>query len=92
MKAIGWNYRLGHGPWNCKRAPAEIYKHCFAVMSYDSGLLQINSSWKSLTAQVCRSKYGDLAPLLTVDCNLRVAKAIYEDGGIQNWSTHSGNP
>ena len=89
--AIGWNYKNGLSFRNCKKAPAEVYKHCYAVSSYDSGLLQINSSWKTLTAQVCGSKYGDLAPLLTADCNLRVAKALYEDGGLAHWRATSGN-
>lgn len=90
-KAIGWNYKSGTGHWSCKRAPANIYKKCHAVKSYDSGLLQINSSWKTVTAQVCRSKWGDLTVLLTVDCNLRVASYLYrEGGGIGNWAATSG--
>lgn len=90
-KAIGWNYKKGTSHRNCKLAPAEIYKKCKAIKSYDSGLLQVNSTWKTLTAQVCGGKYGDLAPLLTPECNLKVAKALYDDGGFGHWSATSGN-
>jgi hypothetical protein len=58
--------------------------------SYDTGLLQINSSWRSRVAEVC----GDWAienrmqGLRTVDCNLRVARFIMNnsEGGLSNWS------
>lgn len=89
-RVIGWNYKKGFSAGSCKKATADIYKHCFAVRSYDSGLLQINSSWKTLTAQVCGSKFGDLAPLLTADCNLKVAKALFDNGGMGHWKSTSG--
>jgi len=52
--------------------------------SYDSGLLQINSSWKTVTRRVCGT---DLSGLMILDCNLRVAKFILENstGGLGNW-------
>ena len=90
-KVIGWNYKSGLSYLNCKKAPADIYKRCYAVRSYDSGLLQINSSWKTLTARVCGSKFGNLAPLLTSECNLKVAKALLDDGGLGHWSATSGS-
>jgi len=90
-KVIGWNYKPGTGYWSCKRVPADRYKKCSAIHSYDSGLLQINSSWKTVTAQVCGSRWGDLTVLLTVECNLRVASYLYnEGGGIDNWAATSG--
>jgi len=90
-RVIGWNYKSGMGYWSCKRAPTSTYKKCSAVHSYDSGLLQINSSWRTVTSQVCGSKWGDLTVLLTVDCNLRVASYLYkEGGGIDNWAATSG--
>lgn len=54
--------------------------------SIDRGLLQINSSWRSVTAKVCESKKGDLDVLLTLDCNLKVAKYLLENGGLGHWS------
>jgi len=91
-KAIGWNYKSGYGPSNCKLSPATTYKKCKAVRSYDSGLLQINSSWKTVTAQVCKSKFGDLTVLLNAECNLKVASFLFEEGGgISNWKATSGS-
>jgi hypothetical protein len=90
-KVIGWNYHKGMSHKDCKLAPAKIYKKCPAVRSYDSGLLQINSSWKTLTARVCKSKWGDLKPLLTAECNLKVAKALLDDGGFEHWKATSGS-
>jgi soluble lytic murein transglycosylase-like protein len=89
-KAIGWNYHKGMSHNDCKLSPAATYRRCKAVKSFDSGLLQINSSWRSVTAQVCKSKYGDLSVLLVPDCNLKVAKHLYKyGGGIGNWRATS---
>lgn len=53
--------------------------------TYDSGLVQINSSWRTLTLQICKSK--DLQILFDVNCNLKVAKFLLEQtrGGLNNW-------
>lgn len=57
--------------------------------SYDTGLLQINSSWKSVTAKVCgeNAVNNRMQGLKKVDCNLRVARYIMENsqGGLANW-------
>jgi len=88
-KAVGWNYKKGRTHKDCKLAPAAQYRHCKYVSSYDSGLLQINSSWKSVTKSVCKS--SDMLILLKPDCNLRIAKVLYGDGkGISNWKATSG--
>jgi hypothetical protein len=54
--------------------------------SQDLGLVQINSSWKTVTSKVCKSPYGDLTVLFNVDCNLKVAKYLYDNGGLGHWS------
>ena len=55
--------------------------------TYDSGLLQINSSWVTVTSQVCKSKFGDLKVLLDPQCNVAVGAYLYfEGGGLRNWS------
>lgn len=58
--------------------------------SYDTGLLQINSSWKSVTAKVCGDEAVEnhMQGLKNVDCNLRVARYIMENskGGLANWN------
>lgn len=61
--------------------------------SYDSGLLQINSSWKTVTSQVCGSKFGDLKVLKNLDCNLKVAKHLLENssGKLANWRVYRTN-
>lgn len=51
--------------------------------TYDSGLLQINSSWKTVTRNICGTT---LEGLLTLDCNLSVAKYLYENGGLRHWN------
>jgi hypothetical protein len=50
--------------------------------SYDSGLLQINSSWQTVTRRVCG---GDIRLLLTLDCNLKVARFLLDNGGLNHW-------
>lgn len=84
-KAIGWNYKEGTNHTNCKRSPASTYKKCSAVSSYDSGLLQINSSWVTATSKVCKSKWGDMTVLLQPDCNLKMGKYLLTSSGLGNW-------
>lgn len=84
-KAIGWNYKKGKSVKDCRLAPAHVYKRCSAISSYDSGVWQINSSWKTLTAQVCNAPYGKLEVLLTLDCNIKMVKTLYGDGGLHHW-------
>ena len=51
--------------------------------TYDSGLLQINSSWKTVTKKVCKR---DISGLLELDCNLKVAKYLLDNGGLGHWN------
>ena len=91
-KAIGWNYKRGKSHRDCRLASAETYRYCSAVRSYDTGLLQINSGWKSVTAKVCKRPYRQLIKSLTVpSCNLMVAKYLYDNGGIGHWKATSGS-
>lgn len=57
--------------------------------SFDSGLLQINSSWKTVTSQVCRAPFGKLDVLLDPVCNVKVAAYLYERGGLRHWGMSS---
>lgn len=50
--------------------------------SFDSGLLQINSSWRTVTRQICG---GGIELLTELDCNLRVAKYLLDNGGLGHW-------
>jgi hypothetical protein len=60
--------------------------------SYDYGALQINSTWRTVTAQVChRPARQTKKSLLKLDCNLRVARYLYKNGGLAHWRITSGN-
>jgi len=51
--------------------------------THDLGLVQINSSWKTVTRNICGT---DITGLFNVDCNLSVAKYLYDNGGLRHWS------
>jgi hypothetical protein len=89
-QAIGWNYHKGKSHRDCKLSHARTYRHCKAVRSYDVGLLQINSSWKSVTAKICKTKLGDMLALQDASCNLKVAAYLYKNGGLHHWRGTSG--
>lgn len=71
---IGWNFRPGVSKTSCEN----LSPTCPGLSSYDSGLLQINSTWKTLTSKVCGSAYGDLSVLQDPICNVKVAKYLYD--------------
>lgn len=62
--------------------------------TYDTGLLQINSSWRTLTKQICGADAvsNHMSGLKNPDCNLRVAKYLLDNttGGLRNWRINSG--
>ncbi len=64
--------------------------------TWDSGLLQINSSWIRTVRDVCNVDTGsmrqDLEALLKVNCNLKMAKWIMDNssGKLRNWSIYGG--
>jgi hypothetical protein len=51
--------------------------------THDLGLLQVNSSWRTVTRNICGT---DITGLFNVDCNLSVAKYLYDNGGLGHWS------
>ena len=51
--------------------------------TWDSGLLQINSTWKTVTRNVCG---GTIELLMVLDCNLKVAKYLLVNGGLAHWN------
>jgi len=55
--------------------------------SFDTGLLQINSSWKTVTRNLCGPDAVDkrMSGLLDLACNLRVAKYLLDNGGLAHW-------
>jgi len=64
--------------------------------TWDSGLVQINSSWIRIVREVCNVNTGsmrqDLEALLKVNCNLSMAKWIMDNtlGKLRNWSIYGG--
>lgn len=51
--------------------------------SQDLGLVQVNSSWKTVTHDICGT---GIKGLFDVDCNLSVAKYLYDNGGLGHWN------
>jgi hypothetical protein len=66
--------------WNKK---GEMTYHLNKNKSWDSGLLQVNSGHRELVKKVCE---GDLDLLLTLNCNLSVAKHLYDAYGLAPWT------
>ena len=60
--------------------------------TFDLGALQINSSWRTVTARTCRvSPSAVPTALLKLECNLKVAAVLYNGGkGLGNWRATSG--
>ena len=50
--------------------------------THDLGLVQINSSWRTVTRNICGT---GIKGLFNVDCNLSVAKYLYDNGGLGHW-------
>jgi hypothetical protein len=91
-KAIGWNYHKGKSSRDCKLAPAHIYKNCDAVKSYDVGISQVNSTWNRVVAKVCKRPRRQLIKSLSdPECNIKVAKYLYDNGGMAHWRGSSGS-
>jgi hypothetical protein len=55
----------------------------------DVGLLQIQGSWATVTRAVCK-KQDVIKALLQAKCNLKVARYLYNNGGLGHWRMTSG--
>ena len=57
----------------------------------DVGLFQIQASWATVTRHICHVTYAQVIKALTqLDCQLRVAHYLWQDGkGAGNWSVRS---
>jgi hypothetical protein len=75
--------------WRESRCLEKIVSKPNSNGTKDYGLLQINSSWKTVTRQVCGGK--NLNVLLNSKCNLKVAKYLFDNGGIGHWKATSGS-
>lgn len=63
-------------------ADGNLTYHLNRNKTWDSGLLQVNSSHKTITKNVCG---GGVELLMNLDCNLRVAKYLLDNGGLAHW-------
>jgi hypothetical protein len=87
VKAVGWNYKHGKSAWDCKRQEFKKYLvSCKAWDTFDSGLLQVNSSWYSVTKELCGAT-PQSGILRTIDCNLKVSKFMIDSNSypMRNW-------
>jgi hypothetical protein len=87
-KAVGWNYRSGMSRKDCGSGLYFEHMKCKAVKSWDVGLLQINSSWNTVTQTIC-GKNTRTKVLMNPDCNLKVARHLMLNGGYGHWSGQS---
>ena len=55
----------------------------------DVGLMQIQGSWATVTRAVCK-KQDVVKALLNAECNVKVAKYLYNNGGLGHWRATSG--
>jgi hypothetical protein len=84
-RAVGWNHYAGMSHRDCKDSGRfHQRKRCKAVRSWDVGLFQVNSSWYTITTQLC-GKNTRSEILMKSDCNFRVAKWLYQNGGLAHW-------
>lgn len=53
----------------------------------DVGYAQIQGSWNTLTRRICHVKPNEshIKALTNIDCNLSVAKYLYDRGGYKHW-------
>jgi len=56
----------------------------------DVGFLQVSGSWRSVTYRICEPKRDHIKALTNLDCNLRVARYLYDNGGLGHWRGTSG--
>jgi hypothetical protein len=57
----------------------------------DIGLVQVSGSWRTVTYAICklRANQSHIRALTNVDCNLRVARYLYDNGGLGHWKGSS---
>ena len=88
-RAVGWNHYAGMSHRDCGDSGRfHQRKRCKAVRSWDVGLFQVNSSWYTITTQLC-GKNTRSEILMKSDCNFRVAKWLYQNGGLAHWQGQS---
>ncbi len=85
--AFGVNYKAGSSWRDCAPQVWNKYlRDCRQhIRSTDYSYFQINSSWRTLTKQIC-GNYPESGILFEKDCQFRVASYLYNHGGgLTNW-------
>jgi hypothetical protein len=87
---IAWREsRCNPGAVNAKWNEAgELVYALNSNKTWDSGLLQVNSIHRNLVREVCgkQALRNNLAGLLDLDCQLKVAARLYDGGkGLSHW-------
>lgn len=91
-RAVGWNLHKGASIKDCRNGRYHVMRKCSAVKSWDVGVLQINSSWYTLTTKIC-GKNTHTKVLMKPECNIKVAAYLYhKGGGAANWGYPSDRP
>ena len=91
--AVGFNYQSGHSAKDCVSDHWKKYmRTCKYLRPYgrgvDWGLMQVNGSWRTVTIQIC-GKAPETGVLLDPNCNLAVARYLYDNGGMGHWADQS---
>lgn len=80
--------RFSYVMWRESRCQEKVISKKNSNGTRDYGLLQINSSWRTVTKKICGGT--DMNVLLDAKCNLKVAQYLFNNGGIGHWSASSG--
>lgn len=93
QKVVGWNYKSGSGPRNCTPGPFKEYQRTCRkhIRSFDSGYWQVNSTWYTVTKQLCNGRTPQDGALFDDTCQGRVVRYLYDNGGLNHWKATSGS-
>ena len=70
--------------WRESRCQERVISKPNANGTRDIGLMQNNSSWRTVTRAICKTN-NHIQALRKARCNLAVAKYLFEHGGKSHW-------
>lgn len=77
-----------HIMWRESRCTERVISKPNSNGTVDIGLMQINSSWRTVTRQICKTT-DHIQALRHARCNLKVARYLFDQGGKHHWRTGS---
>ncbi len=91
IKAHGLPKEFSYIAWRESRCNPRSVSAIRSTGRPDVGFLQIQGSWQTVTRNVCHLKRNEnvVKALTVLDCNLRVAKYLYDIGGLSPWKATS---